>query len=128
MVLFYGCDAPSLHEHRVGCSAENQTSSVLALDKRDELISFVAANCKGEVVDTVVEDGIGGVGEALRKGFLLSWTASNCSVCNSTGGRCGFDSDLYTFRCYCTDRVHSASCGAVDPGQSHSSLFDFTKK
>ncbi|XP_027937411.1 LEAF RUST 10 DISEASE-RESISTANCE LOCUS RECEPTOR-LIKE PROTEIN KINASE-like 2.1 [Vigna unguiculata] len=115
MVLFYGCDAPSLHEHRVGCSAENQTSSVLALDKRDELISFVAANCKGEVVDTVVEDGIGGVGEALRKGFLLSWTASNCSVCNSTGGRCGFDSDLYTFRCYCTDRVHSASCGAVDP-------------
>ncbi|XP_022641458.1 LEAF RUST 10 DISEASE-RESISTANCE LOCUS RECEPTOR-LIKE PROTEIN KINASE-like 2.1 isoform X2 [Vigna radiata var. radiata] len=115
MVLFYGCDAPSLHEHRVGCSAENETSYVLALDKRDENISVVGENCKGEVVDTVVEDGIGGVAEALSKGFLLSWTASNCSVCNSTGGRCGFDSDMYAFRCYCTDRVHSAKCGADDP-------------
>ncbi|XP_068489985.1 LEAF RUST 10 DISEASE-RESISTANCEUS RECEPTOR-LIKE PROTEIN KINASE-like 1.2 isoform X3 [Phaseolus vulgaris] len=111
VVLFYGCDAPSLDEQRVGCSAENETSSVLALDKRDTNISFVAKNCKGGAVDTVVEDGLEGVGEALRKGFLLSWTAGNCSVCNSTGGRCGFDSAMFTFRCYCTDRVHSAKCG-----------------
>ncbi|BAT93799.1 hypothetical protein LR48_Vigan02g244500 [Vigna angularis] len=121
MVLFYGCDAPSLHEQRVGCSAENETSSVLALDKRDENISVVAENCKGEVVDTVVEDGIGGVAEALSKGFLLSWTASNCNVCNSTGGRCGFDSNMYAFRCYCTDRVHSAKCGEDDPAPEKSS-------
>ncbi|KAK8467369.1 hypothetical protein PHAVU_007G031300 [Phaseolus vulgaris] len=115
VVLFYGCDAPSLDEQRVGCSAENETSSVLALDKRDKNISLVAKNCKGEVVDTVVEDGLEGVGEALRKGFLLSWTAGNCTLCNSSGGRCGFDSAMFTFRCYCTDRIHSARC-ADDPG------------
>jgi len=125
MVLFYGCDAPSLDEHRVGCSAENETSSVLALDKRDKNISFVAENCKDEVVETVVEDGLGGVGEALKKGFLLSWTASNCTSCNSSGGRCGFDADMYAFRCYCTDRVHSAICpDADDPGQSLFLLLD----
>ncbi|KAK7357750.1 hypothetical protein VNO80_17046 [Phaseolus coccineus] len=68
VVLFYGCDASSLDEQRVGCSAENETSSVLALDKRDKNVSFVAKNCKGGAVDTVVEDGSEGVGEALRKG------------------------------------------------------------
>ncbi|CAJ1977490.1 unnamed protein product [Sphenostylis stenocarpa] len=115
MLLFYGCDATSLHEHRVGCYAVNETSSVLALDKRDTNISFVAQNCRDGFVDTVVEDGIGGVEEALRKGFLLTWTASSCTVCSSTGGRCGFDPDLYTFMCYCPDRAHSAKCGADDP-------------
>ncbi|XP_022641465.1 LEAF RUST 10 DISEASE-RESISTANCE LOCUS RECEPTOR-LIKE PROTEIN KINASE-like 1.2 [Vigna radiata var. radiata] len=84
MVLFYGCDASTLHDQRVGCSVENETSSVLALDKRDKNISFMAKSCKGDVVNTVVEDGTGGVDEALRKGFLLSWTASNCTPCNST--------------------------------------------
>ncbi|KAK7357751.1 hypothetical protein VNO80_17047 [Phaseolus coccineus] len=125
VVLFYGCDASSLDERRVGCSAENETSSVLALDKRDKNVSFVAKNCKGGAVDTVVEDGSEGVGEALRKGFLLSWTASNCTVCNNTGGRCGFDSDMFTFRCYCTDRVHSAKCDGDDPGQSLFSCLTF---
>ncbi|KHN06687.1 Putative serine/threonine-protein kinase [Glycine soja] len=115
--LFYGCGSlPWLEEHKVGCF--NETSSVLALYKEDKNISFVSKNCKGEVVDTIVEDGIiGGNEEALTKGFLLTWKAGNCSVCHNTGGRCGFDFVMYTFRCFCTDRVHSAKCGPDDdPG------------
>ncbi|TKY50877.1 serine/threonine-protein kinase [Spatholobus suberectus] len=111
MILFYGCELlPSLQEHTVGCSAENETSSVVALYKEDKNLTSVSKNCKREVVHTVVEDGIGGIQEALRKGFLLNWSASDCSQCNITGGRCGFDSDMYTFRCYCTDRFHSVKC------------------
>ncbi|XP_061357749.1 LEAF RUST 10 DISEASE-RESISTANCE LOCUS RECEPTOR-LIKE PROTEIN KINASE-like 1.2 isoform X1 [Gastrolobium bilobum] len=115
MILFFGCDLQSLptglQEHRIGCSAENETSSVVALYKDDKNLSFASENCKGEVVDAIVEDGYGGIEEALRKGFWLNWTASDCSLCRSTGGRCGFDSDIYTFRCYCTDRVHASDCG-----------------
>ncbi|KAL2602495.1 hypothetical protein AAZV13_10G230100 [Glycine max] len=112
--LFYGCGSlPWLEEHKVGCF--NETSSVLALYKEDKNISFVSKNCQGEVVDTIVEDGIiGGNEEALTKGFLLTWKAGNCSVCHNTGGRCGFDFVMYTFRCFCTDRVHSAKCGPDD--------------
>ncbi|KAL2561529.1 hypothetical protein AAZV13_20G087500 [Glycine max] len=112
MRLFYGCESllPWPEEHRVGCP--NETSSVLAFYKEDKNISLVSKNCRGEVVDTIVEDGIieGGVEEALRKGLLLTWKAGNCSECHSSGGRCGFDSIMYTFRCFCTDRVHSAKC------------------
>ncbi|XP_027365758.1 LEAF RUST 10 DISEASE-RESISTANCE LOCUS RECEPTOR-LIKE PROTEIN KINASE-like 1.2 isoform X3 [Abrus precatorius] len=114
VILFYGCDLPSLprelQEHRIGCYAENRTSSVLAMYKEDKNISLVSNNCTGGVADVTVEDGIGGIEEALRKGFFLQWTAGNCSVCRSTGGRCGFDADMYSFRCFCTDRVHSAKC------------------
>ncbi|XP_028182352.1 LEAF RUST 10 DISEASE-RESISTANCE LOCUS RECEPTOR-LIKE PROTEIN KINASE-like 2.5 isoform X1 [Glycine soja] len=112
--LFYGCGSlPWLEEHKVGCF--NETSSVLALYKEDKNISFVSKNCKGEVVDTIVEDGIiGGNEEALTKGFLLTWKAGNCSVCHNTGGRCGFDFVMYTFRCFCTDSVHSAICDPDD--------------
>ncbi|KAG4984533.1 hypothetical protein JHK87_029282 [Glycine soja] len=112
--LFYGCGSlPWLEEHKVGCF--NKTSSVLALYKEDKNISFVSKNCKGEVVDTIVEDGIiGGNEEALTKGFLLTWEAGNCSVCHNTGGRCGFDFVMYTFRCFCTDRVHAAKCDPDD--------------
>ncbi|KAK7280438.1 hypothetical protein RJT34_25502 [Clitoria ternatea] len=117
LTLFYGCDSLSLprelQDHIIGCSAEKETSSVVALYKDAENVSFVAKNCKGEVVDSLVEDGVGRVQEAVRKGFLLSWTASDCSECSNTGGKCGFDSSIYKFRCYCTDRVHAAKC---DPG------------
>ncbi|RDX79558.1 LEAF RUST 10 DISEASE-RESISTANCE LOCUS RECEPTOR-LIKE PROTEIN KINASE-like 1.2, partial [Mucuna pruriens] len=115
-ILFYGCDlSPSLQDHRVGCF--NETSSVLALYKEDKNIRFVSKNCTGVVVNTTVEDGVGGIEEALRKGLLLTWTASDCSVCNRTGGRCGFDSAIHNFRCYCTDRVHAAKCGP-DPAST----------
>ena len=115
IILFFGCDLSSmpreLIEYRIGCSEEKETSSVLALHKEDKLlISVVSKSCKGEVVDAVVEDGEEGIEEALRKGFLLNWTASDCSLCRSTGGRCGFNSTIFTFRCYCTDRVHASNC------------------
>ncbi|XP_027365551.1 LEAF RUST 10 DISEASE-RESISTANCE LOCUS RECEPTOR-LIKE PROTEIN KINASE-like 2.1 [Abrus precatorius] len=114
VTLFYGCDLPSLprelQEHKIGCYVENGTSSVLAMYKEDKNISLVSNNCTGGVADATVEDGIGEIEEALRKGFFLQWTASDCSVCSSTGGRCGFDADMYSFRCFCTEGVHSVKC------------------
>ncbi|XP_061368213.1 LEAF RUST 10 DISEASE-RESISTANCE LOCUS RECEPTOR-LIKE PROTEIN KINASE-like 1.2 [Gastrolobium bilobum] len=117
MLLFYGCDLTSLpegmQEHNIGCSAENETSSVVALYREDQDLSIASKNCKGRMVNTSVEDEKGGnIKEALRKGFVLDWNASNCSECTSSGGRCGFDTDpvTYAFRCYCPDRVHAARC------------------
>ncbi|XP_020225299.1 LEAF RUST 10 DISEASE-RESISTANCE LOCUS RECEPTOR-LIKE PROTEIN KINASE-like 1.2 isoform X2 [Cajanus cajan] len=119
VILFYGCDlSSSLEEHRVGCYAEKESSSVVALYEEDKNIRSVTENCTGEgVATTTVADGIGGIRESLRKGLLLTWTASDCNTCTSTGGRCGFDLDprVYAFRCFCTDRVHSAKCGLDDP-------------
>ncbi|CAL0316412.1 unnamed protein product [Lupinus luteus] len=119
VILFFGCNlslGPTwLQEHRIRCY---EASSVLALYKDDKNISFVSGNCKGGgVADLMVENGDGdekgNIEEVLRNGFLLNWTASDCSLCRNTGGRCGFDSDMYLFRCYCADRVHAWKCDTL---------------
>ncbi|GMN32867.1 hypothetical protein TIFTF001_046643 [Ficus carica] len=48
--------------------------------------------------------------ELLSRGFMLDWIASNCSLCNSTGGKCGYDFSTFHFKCYCPDRPHAARC------------------
>ncbi|CAI8605061.1 unnamed protein product [Vicia faba] len=114
--LFFGCDSSklprTLQRNKIGCSAENETSSVVALYGDDKNASFLS--CRDDVVYTRVENGLkGSIQESLRKGFRLNWIASDCRECNSTGGRCGFDADIFNFRCYCTDRVHAAKCDTV---------------
>ncbi|CAL2262299.1 unnamed protein product [Prunus armeniaca] len=46
--------------------------------------------------------------EILKMGFLLNWTAQNCSKCEKSSGRCGFKNN--EFVCFCSDRPHSQSC------------------
>ncbi|KAJ1398319.1 Wall-associated receptor kinase, galacturonan-binding domain [Sesbania bispinosa] len=129
LLLFYGCDITSageeMQEHRIGCSTENRTSSVVAFYREDQNLSLMRENCKGSrLVNTVVEDGKGGIQEALKKGFILNWNASNCSECTNSGGRCGFDldPDTYAFRCYCPDRVHAVKCGSREREITHHKL------
>ncbi|GAU14799.1 hypothetical protein TSUD_50110 [Trifolium subterraneum] len=123
VVLFFGCDSTklprTLQRNRIGCSAENETSSVVALYEDDKNASFASKNCRGGVVNATVENDVKrGIEESLRNGFLLNWMASNCTNCYNSGGRCGFDSGIYSFRCYCTDRIHAAKC--VPVMKSHS--------
>ncbi|XP_015966609.1 LEAF RUST 10 DISEASE-RESISTANCE LOCUS RECEPTOR-LIKE PROTEIN KINASE-like 2.5 [Arachis duranensis] len=109
VLLLYGCE--NMQEHSIGCSAENRTRSVVALYGDDvDNLTLARKNYRGTVSVTWVEDEKGGVEEALRRGFLLNWTAENCSECSSSGGRCGFDEEEYTFRCYCPDRIDSERC------------------
>ncbi|KAL3748801.1 hypothetical protein ACJRO7_009955 [Eucalyptus globulus] len=39
--------------------------------------------------------------EIMEMGFLLNWTAINCSNCEESEGRCGFENN--TFVCFCQD-------------------------
>jgi hypothetical protein len=48
--------------------------------------------------------------EVLKMGFLMNWTAHNCSTCESSGGRCGFENN--EFICFCRDRPRLKSCDA----------------
>ncbi|XP_058008459.1 uncharacterized protein LOC131182947 [Hevea brasiliensis] len=51
--------------------------------------------------------------EILKLGFLLNWTTHNCSSCERSGGRCGFEN--HEFVCFCHDQTHLNSC---DDGNS----------
>jgi hypothetical protein len=115
VILFFGCDSTklprTLQRNIICCSAENETSSVVALYGDDKNVSFVSKYCRGDVVSAMVENGVKGeIEESLRNGFVLIWIAADCSECYKSGGRCGFDSHIYSFRCYCTDRAHAAKC------------------
>ncbi|MED6174300.1 hypothetical protein PIB30_067837 [Stylosanthes scabra] len=134
IILFFGCNLssmpPELMDYRIGCSEGNNKTggSVLALYKDDvKTVNLASKSCGTgvEVVDAVVEEekssGGGGIKEALRRGFMLNWTASDCKLCSSTGGRCGFNSSIFTFQCYCTDRIHASKCYIPD-GRNKASL------
>ncbi|KAL3748818.1 hypothetical protein ACJRO7_009972 [Eucalyptus globulus] len=49
--------------------------------------------------------------KVMKMGFLLSWTAINCSDCEESEGRCGFKND--SFVCFCQDGPHSQTCNDV---------------
>ncbi|XP_065637308.1 LEAF RUST 10 DISEASE-RESISTANCE LOCUS RECEPTOR-LIKE PROTEIN KINASE-like 1.2 isoform X1 [Quercus suber] len=111
--LFYNCSS-SVHESwpsefYPSCYGESDT--VLALSGQDPRlqISNVSMECKSSVVAPVEAYG-GGIGESLRNGFVLKWKASNCSICEDSGGNCGFDSTMYHFKCFCPDRPHAWDC------------------
>ncbi|MED6215835.1 hypothetical protein PIB30_001976 [Stylosanthes scabra] len=135
ILLFYGCNLSSmpseLMDYRIeSCEGNNKTGgSVLALYKDDvETVNLASMSCGtgGEVVEAVVEEekssgGGGGIEEALRRGFMLNWTASDCKLCSSAGGRCGFNSSMYIFQCYCTDSIHLSRC-VIQDGRSKASM------
>ncbi|KAL2347632.1 hypothetical protein Fmac_001632 [Flemingia macrophylla] len=111
LVLLFGCDMQKgLQEHRIGCSEENKTSSVVAMNWEDRNLSSSLKSCKGGVVNVTVQDKEGGVQEALRRGFLVSWNVSDCNKCRKSGGNCGFDTGIFSFRCYCPHDTHARKC------------------
>ncbi|MED6173863.1 hypothetical protein PIB30_063645 [Stylosanthes scabra] len=116
VLLFYGCE--NMRNHSIGCSSsaeKNIRRWVVAIYGDDvENVKLAEENCgvntNPRVSVTMVEDEKGGIEEGLRRGFLMSWTAKNCSECSKSGGRCGFDEQEYAFRCYCPDRIDSDNC------------------
>ncbi|KAL5761247.1 hypothetical protein ACOSQ2_020085 [Xanthoceras sorbifolium] len=123
--VLYNCNQ-SLSERLVSkkvdeCSADDDGNGVvLAVDKDDPDLGLAREECNHTVVAPVEGHGDGGESTAtmmmirLRRGFLMKWTASNCSVCQRSGGKCGFDTSTYHFKCFCPDRPHAWHCS--DPG------------
>ncbi|ONI31468.1 hypothetical protein PRUPE_1G315000 [Prunus persica] len=120
--LLYNCNSSvveSFPKYKVGCFDQptNKTrsdTSVLALP-RDEYPNFGSDKCRGEVVVAHARGGyengeVGLIQEVLSRGFELNWFASDCSRCQDSGGRCGFNYTTYHFRCLCPRRTHSVRC------------------
>lgn len=105
-----------LLKYKIGCSAENDTNWVLAMPENDtNRVAKASEKCGAgsRTVDLPMmkySSETEGMKEVLSRGFMLSWIASDCNFCNSTGGKCGFDYSSYRFKCYCSDRPHRAHC------------------
>ncbi|KAK1552075.1 hypothetical protein Q3G72_009908 [Acer saccharum] len=86
--------------------------SVVAVDEDDPDLGLAKEECTELMVAPV--EGYEGESTAmitrLRGGFVMKWTASNCSVCEKSGGKCGFDNSSFHFKCFCPDRPHAWQC------------------
>ncbi|XP_017971600.1 PREDICTED: LEAF RUST 10 DISEASE-RESISTANCE LOCUS RECEPTOR-LIKE PROTEIN KINASE-like 2.1 isoform X2 [Theobroma cacao] len=114
--LLFNCNltVPStweLSQHKVNCSAENETNATLALFNNDPKLNFASKYCNKTVLAPVAfYEGEQGVESMLNRGFVLKWIASDCSICEASGGKCGFDYSTYHFKCFCPDRPHAWHC------------------
>ncbi|XVE92604.1 hypothetical protein REPUB_Repub01dG0112600 [Reevesia pubescens] len=116
MFLLFDCNLTSqlsweLSQYTFNCIAENEINTTLALFNTDTKLNFASQFCNQTVVAPVAfDEGTGGVEDILNRGFVLNWIASNCSICEKSGGKCGFDYSIHNFKCFCPDRPHSGRC------------------
>lgn len=119
LYLLSNCTKPlpdNLLRYQLSCGSENRDNWDLAIWDKDENLQNGLENCKKHVVAPVDahgddhENGMGNYMEIIRRGFVLNWTASDCSKCQESGGFCGFNTSIYNFRCFFPDKPHVVSC------------------
>ncbi|KAL9352514.1 hypothetical protein Peur_055194 [Populus x canadensis] len=120
LFLLYNCNSTLLSNnsellnYKVDCPGENETVRTLAMLEDDPLLGSTLDKCRTRVlapVDVYRGENVGTEGMLLlERGFVLNWTASDCSDCEGSGGKCGFDEATYHFKCFCPDRPHAKRC------------------
>lgn len=118
LFLLYNCNSTllsnksELSNYKVDCPGENETVWTLAMLEDDPLLGSTLDKCGTRVLAPVDRGENVGTESMLllEEGFVLNWTASNCSTCQESGGKCGFDAATYHFKCFCPDRPHSKQC------------------
>ncbi|XWS34989.1 hypothetical protein CRYUN_Cryun21dG0085500 [Craigia yunnanensis] len=114
--VFFNCNLTlqltwELSQFKVDCDAENETNTTLALFNNDPMLNFASEYCN-EIVAAPVAfyEGERNVEDILNRGFVLNWIASNYSICEASGGKCGFDYTTYHFKSFCPDGPHAWHC------------------
>ncbi|KDP35039.1 hypothetical protein JCGZ_09327 [Jatropha curcas] len=121
LFLLYRCNSTlvrdgnnsELIKYEVDCFGESETGPTLSMFKGDPLLRKAEELCEEKVIVPVElqkGESSNGFERMIKKGFSLDWTASNCSICADSGGKCGFDSKTYHFKCFCPDRPHAWDC------------------
>ena len=122
LFLLYNCNSTLLSNnsgllnYKVGCPGGNETVWTLAMLEDDPLLGSTLDKCGTRVlapVDVYRGENVG-TERMLERGFVLNWTASNCSLCEDSGGKCGFDAATYHFKCFCPDRPHTWQCNSSE--------------
>ncbi|PRQ37727.1 putative glycerophosphodiester phosphodiesterase, protein kinase RLK-Pelle-LRK10L-2 family [Rosa chinensis] len=117
-VLLYYCNSSlvdeSFSEYKLGCFDDTRTrTTVLALTKDDPQYGNALDKCgkERETVEGVYANVTGtaaGIREGLKAGFVVNWSARNCSLCENSGGKCGTSVGKLT--CFCPDKLHDFFC------------------
>ncbi|XP_022923748.1 LEAF RUST 10 DISEASE-RESISTANCE LOCUS RECEPTOR-LIKE PROTEIN KINASE-like 1.2 [Cucurbita moschata] len=117
--FFYNCTSlPPKFSYPIHCSNTTKLHSFAAFhDGFMEHMNFSVDSCQSSVEVPIdipnQDDDFSGLlrksySDVLKMGFTLNWSAQNCSNCETSGGRCGFESN--EFVCFCPDGPHLQTC------------------
>ncbi|KAG6745812.1 hypothetical protein POTOM_050322 [Populus tomentosa] len=123
--FFYNCtskpkDNYSLHDLSCATNSTHYSFARFHLEEIEMRSNYSLNSCQ-DFANAPIHTGEEDIGrlfrvnytEVLKTGFLLNWTAHNCSTCERRGGCCGFENN--EFICFCRDRPRPKSC---DDGNS----------
>ncbi|RWR82072.1 Pkinase domain-containing protein/WAK_assoc domain-containing protein [Cinnamomum micranthum f. kanehirae] len=117
LLFFYNCtEEPELPQYQpIPCISNETHHSFARLNFTGSMMSSwnLPKKCRPYVSVPVMMDSKpqDNYLELLHRGFLLNWTAPNCSRCLESGGQCGYLEN--EFKCFCRDRPYLASCNAL---------------
>ncbi|XP_057950539.1 LEAF RUST 10 DISEASE-RESISTANCE LOCUS RECEPTOR-LIKE PROTEIN KINASE-like 1.2 [Malania oleifera] len=116
LCLFYHCTGePPDYSMTLNC-ASNYTHVSFAVFAKDlpSGSNSLHNSCQSWVEVPVDATGYGkNVTEMLKNEFVLNLSEQNCSDCEESGGRCGFDNT--EFICFCPDRPYNNTCPSAKP-------------
>ncbi|KAL3570822.1 hypothetical protein D5086_028071 [Populus alba] len=120
--FFYNCTSkPKDYNnlYNLSCATNSTHYSFAGFHLEEiEIRSIYSLNSCQDFANTPIHTGEEDIGSLLRAnytdvlkmGFLMNWTARNCSSCERSGGRCGYENTA--FICFCSDRPRLESCDA----------------
>ncbi|GMY15303.1 LEAF RUST 10 DISEASE-RESISTANCE LOCUS RECEPTOR-LIKE PROTEIN KINASE-like 1.2 [Fagus crenata] len=121
--IFYNCTSkPNYPTFGLDCASNSTRHSFAVFHKEAlKLHNYSWEECHSLVdVPVDMQSGVNftslllmNYSEILKMGFFLNWTAHDCSSCERSSGRCGFENN--EFVCFCHDRPHLKTC---DDGNS----------
>ncbi|KVF11006.1 Protein kinase, catalytic domain-containing protein, partial [Cynara cardunculus var. scolymus] len=106
----------SLERYRIQSCQTSVELVMLANDTNLRTATETCGNGSGIVMTPVELTGQEGridatnYAEVLERGFVMRWRAADCGICRGSGGRCGFDSPSFQFRCFCPNGPHRVRC------------------
>ena len=114
--IFYNCSSkPYYTVYELDCASNSTHHSFAVFHKEAlELHNYSLESCRS-LVDVPVDVAVNFTSlllmnytEVLKMGFSLNWSAHDCSSCERSSGRCGFENN--EFVCFCHDRPHLKTC------------------
>ncbi|XP_024991589.1 rust resistance kinase Lr10-like [Cynara cardunculus var. scolymus] len=118
----------SLERYRIQSCQTSVELVMLANDTNLRTATETCGNGSGIVMTPVELTGKEGridatnYAEVLERGFVMRWRAPDCGICRDSGGRCGFDTPTFQFRCFCPDRPHRTRC---TPGKRRNTVMKY---
>ncbi|XP_062158440.1 LEAF RUST 10 DISEASE-RESISTANCE LOCUS RECEPTOR-LIKE PROTEIN KINASE-like 1.2 isoform X3 [Alnus glutinosa] len=112
--FFYNCTSvPAYPTYEVACASKDNLHSFAVFHEEAYQLEKTCQSLVNVPVDMLIGDNWTSLfhmnyTEILKMGFLLTWSAPNCSNCENSGGRCGFDNS--EFVCFCLDGDHHKTC------------------